>query len=212
MRWEQAQLDHHVTDIFGYHAVQMGMPQLQALRANRVPHRWLALPPELISHDEAYLPKIATCFESLAFETQSLDLVVLPHVLDLSHDPHQVLRETERVLRPEGRLIVMGFNPWSLWRMQGQWGQSISAFRLKDWLRLLNFEIEGGCFGCYRPACQNEKNLARVGFMEKAGDRWWPVFGATYMIMGIKRVRGMRFIGPAWKNTPLASHGDLKAT
>jgi hypothetical protein len=35
--------------------------------------------------------------------------------------------------------------------------------------------------------------------MEKAGDRWWPVLGALYMLTAVKRVRGMRLVGAIWK-------------
>jgi hypothetical protein len=35
--------------------------------------------------------------------------------------------------------------------------------------------------------------------MEKAGDRWWPVFGSVYLLQAVKRVRGMRVVGKAWK-------------
>jgi hypothetical protein len=41
LAWEQAQLDSHVADVFGFHALQLGLPELDALRANRMPHRWL---------------------------------------------------------------------------------------------------------------------------------------------------------------------------
>jgi len=30
-----------VADIFGYHAVQVGWPMVQALRSSRISHRWL---------------------------------------------------------------------------------------------------------------------------------------------------------------------------
>jgi SAM-dependent methyltransferase len=114
--WEQARLDALTADIFGFNAVQIGLPQVNALQANRMPHKWLSdthvptiqregAPPVVVVHDFAELP----------FASQSLDLVVLPHVLEFAAEPHQVLREVERVLIPEGQLIVCGFNPASLW-------------------------------------------------------------------------------------------------
>lgn len=116
----------------------------------------------------------------------------------------------ERVLIPEGQVIVCGFNPASLWgarqvlgRMSGahflpQNGEFISMPRLKDWLKLLNMEVSRGHFGCYSPPCSTEQWLNRFAFMEKAGDRWWPYLGAVYMVQAIKRVKGMRLIGPVW--------------
>jgi SAM-dependent methyltransferase len=156
-------------------------------------------------------------YAELPFASQSLDLVILPHVLEFAAEPHQVLREVERVLIPEGQVIVCGFNPASLWgarqaggRLGGahflpQDGEFISLPRMKDWLKLLNMEVNRGHFGCYAPPCNTETWLGRYAFMEKAGQRWWPYFGAVYMVQAIKRVKGMRLIGPAWKRRPLAT-------
>lgn len=211
--WEQARLDALTADIFGFNAVQIGLPQIAALNANRMPHRWLTnthVPPQ------ATLPiTLLHDFAELPFASQSLDLVVLPHVLEFSREPHQILREVERVLIPEGQVIISGFNPASLWslrqvagRLSGahflpQNGEFISLSRLKDWLKLLNMEVNRGHFGCYAPPCNTDQWLQRFAFMEKAGDRWWPYFGAVYIVQAIKRVKGMHLIGPAW-NTKVA--------
>ncbi len=37
--WEQDGMDRLVADIFGYHAVQLGLPGFELLRANRMPRR-----------------------------------------------------------------------------------------------------------------------------------------------------------------------------
>jgi SAM-dependent methyltransferase len=144
----------------------------------------------------------------LPFASESLDLVVLPHLLEFSSEPHQILREVERVLRPEGELVVLAFNPVSLWGVRKllaqppgvPWsGEFVSVLRMKDWLKLLNFEMRGGRFGCYRPPFESEQWLSRLGFLEHAGDRWWPVAGAVYLMQAKKRVAGMRVITPAWR-------------
>jgi SAM-dependent methyltransferase len=211
LEWEQAQLDAAVADVFGYHAVQCGEPAIDALRANRMPHRVVALRADdpLPAHDG---PRVRVeHFEELPFESQSLDLVVLPHVLEFTHDPHQVLREADRVLRPEGRLVVTGFNPVSLWgarQIAPGWllepflprdEHFIAVPRLRDWCKLLSFETDRARYGCYRPPCRSQLWLDRTRFMERAGDRWWPICGALYVVSAVKRVRGMRLIGPAWK-------------
>lgn len=217
--WEQGELDQAVADIFGFHALQLGLPELDTLRANRMPHRWIALdatsaPPE--SGAQASAAALLRCdFEALPIDSQSLDLIVMPHTLELANDAHLALREVERVLRPEGRLVILGFNPHSLWGLRQRLGQLrqrlshgaarplylpsegefIAYRRLRDWLRLLSFEVEGGRFGCYRPPFTSEKGLTRFGWMERMGDRWWPVFGAVYFLVAVKRVRGMRLVG-----------------
>ncbi len=210
--WEQARLDELTADIFGYNALQLGLPEIDALAANRMPNRWVS--DLMVPQADAATPRpvvIVHDFAELPFATQSLDLVVLPHVLEFSAEPHQVLREVERVLIPEGQVIICGFNPVSMWgmrqvagRMTGAhflplYGEFISVPRLKDWLKLLNMEINRGHFGCYAPPCATDRWLKRFAFLEKAGNRWWPYLGALYIVQAIKRVKGMRLVGPAWQ-------------
>ena len=225
-------MDRLVADIFGFHALQLGLPELDALRANRMQHRWLALdtayqhwspPAELapLVHGPVEIDSSLLCgapfslrcdFESLPFPSNSLDLVVLPHALELARDPHHTLREVERVLVPEGRVVIAGFNPaslWGLWQRMGRWGgkpalvlpqgEFIAYWRLRDWLRLLDLEVEGGCFGCYRPMVRQASSWDRLRWMEHAGDRWWPVLGAVYFVVAVKRVRGMHLVGKVKK-------------
>jgi SAM-dependent methyltransferase len=155
----------------------------------------------------------------LPFEAQSVDLLVMPHTLEFTSDPHRLLREAERVLVPEGQLIILGFNSLSLWGARQSLGkvagkpfvpsahEMIAFTRIKDWIKLLGFDLERGRFGCYRPPLLTEQWLARYQFMEAAGDRWWPIFGAAYMITAIKRVRGMRLIGPRKLKKPALAPG-----
>ena len=221
LEWEQHHLDGAVADLFGFHALQLGVPELDALRANRMPHRWVATDTARpgAADAEIDLPRCAVAlhcdFDALPFDSQSLDLVILPHGLELARDPHLALREVERVLVPEGRVVVVGFNPTSLWGLRQRLGhlrrriarggdaglflpnagEFMGYRRLRDWLRLLSFEVEAGRFGCYRPPVVSQKWLARLAWMERAGDRWWPVFGAVYFVVAVKRVRGMRLVG-----------------
>ncbi len=224
--WQQARLDMLTTDIFGFNAMQIGLPEVNALQASRMPNKWLTdthLPK--VEEDGTRTPIVVVHdFAELPFASQSLDLVILPHVLEFAEEPHQILREVERVLIPEGQVIVCGFNPASLWgvrqatgRLTGahflpQNGEFISLPRLKDWLKLLNMEVNRGHFGCYAPPCVTEKWLNRFAFMEAAGDRWWPYLGAIYVVQAIKRVRGMRLIGPAWKHKRATAQQGVPVT
>lgn len=204
MAWELERSDGVVSDIFGFHALQLGLPEIDFLRANRIPLR------RRIGEDGRV--DLRCDLRQLPFASASVDLVLLPHILEFHDEPHQILREVERILMPEGQVVVIGFNPFSLWGLRRHlprcpsgfpWnGRYLSVPRLKDWLALLSFEIDRGHYGCYLPPIDQEKWLQRLRPLELAGDRWWPITGGLYLIRAIKRVHGMRLIKPAWKNTP----------
>lgn len=87
----------------------------------------------------------------LPLHSDSVDMIILPHLLEFDADRLQTMREVERVLKPEGILVVLNFNPWNFWiTYQYFWkrqtpdssrGRLIRRSRLLDWLKLLNFEV-----------------------------------------------------------------------
>lgn len=220
LAWERAQMAAAVANVFGFHALQLGLPELDALEANRMPHRWLGTQTVAETPLKDALPgqrlALVTDFAALPFPSASLDLVVMPHALELARDPHGALREVARVLVPEGRVVIAGLNPVSLWGMRQRRahvyrrlglgrlylpdaGEFIGYLRLRDWLRLLNLEIEVGHFGCYRPSLSSPAWLQRFAWMDTAGARWWPILGAAYFLVAVKRVHGMTLLNPTWK-------------
>ncbi|MFA7503796.1 MAG: class I SAM-dependent methyltransferase [Burkholderiaceae bacterium] len=213
LEWEQACYDRAVADLFGYVALQLSLPEIDTLRNNRIPSRLYGLTrADATGHGVVKHSLLLEDDGDLPFRDQSVDLVTLPHVIEFSSDPHQLLREVDRVLRPEGRVVLTGFNPISLWGIRSavpaglrrpflpRESQMIALPRLRDWFKLLSFEFERGRYGCYRPPCRSDRWLERTRFMEAAGDRWWPICGALYSISAVKRVRAMRLVGPAWKS------------
>ncbi|MGL1833854.1 class I SAM-dependent methyltransferase [Rhodocyclaceae bacterium SMB388] len=209
LQWEQSRFDAMVADIFGYNAVQIGLPAQPFLRSNRISYR-------LSTAEQGEAQLLCDPF-ALPLATTSVDLVLLPHVLEYSRHPHQVLREVERVLVPEGSVIIAGFNPFSLFGLRRAlarrgasvpWqGHYFSAPRIRDWLTLLGFDTQSGGLGCYAPPMSSNKWIERWGFMDRVGSRWWPFCGGVYMLQGIKRVHGMRLITPKWRD----NHASKKA-
>ena len=239
--WEQQQADALLADVFGYHAVQLGWPQLQALRSNRMPHRWLAQAEFETSRTEdetplASLPSLYLDSRAWPWSADSLDLVVLPHALERSADPHACLREVARVLIPEGQVLITGLNPWSWWGWQQTRGQRlvkasgageqlpstlIAYRRLRDWLRLLGFEVQISRFGGCTPAAGSESWMQRLQWMDALGERWWPILGGVYLLLATKRVPAGRFIdgrrwrtvrSPAGATAPIARTDTLMGT
>ena len=229
--WERAQFEEAVSDVFGFHALQLGVPEIDGLHGNRMPHRWLSVDtPAPMPRPEGPAPTmpgrsaqrrvtLVSDYANLPFPANSLDLVILPHALEIGVDPHACLREVERVLVPEGRVVISGLNPVSLWGLSQrrakayrrigfgspflpEQGEFIGYWRLRDWLRLLSFEVETSRFGCYRPSVRSQAWLDRFAWMDTIGPRWWPIFGAVYFVVAVKRVRGMRLMGTPWKAAP----------
>jgi SAM-dependent methyltransferase len=203
MNWEQACCDATVADIFGYNALQIGLPQYDLLQANRIPFRQKA-------GTEGHIDTLCEP-TALPFSSKSIDLVVLPHILEFSPDPHQILREVERILIPEGQLIITGFNPYSTWGIKQKFNRSgefpwagnyLSIPRLSDWLQLLGFELDRGTLGCYAPPVTQRSWLQRWQHIESTSERWLNFSGAVYVLHAIKRTHGMRLITPNWKKKP----------
>lgn len=132
--------------------------------------------------DPAYLP----------LASDSIDAVLLPHTLERAADPHQVLREAERVLMGEGQLIVLGFHPWGPWGLRQQlafsapWGgRCIRAGRLREWLAVLGFETLYIKHYLFRPPFTHGGLLVKSAFLDRW--RWRPTAGA-YILAARKRV------------------------
>ncbi len=208
---EQAMFDAVVGDIFGFNALQMGMLSMDALKNSRIPHLLHVGNREGDTLCESdYLPFAESC----------IDLVCLPHVLEFSRNPHQTLREAERVLVPEGHLILTGFNPISAWGAkqalsnnkhcaQGEnypWqGHFFTLSRIKDWLALLGLEYVSGSMDAYEPPINDEQWLRRFHFVDKLGNKWWPMLGGVYFIVAKKRVVNITLLKPNWKKNALKS-------
>lgn len=212
--WEQQRCDEAVADIFGYHGLQLGLPMLQALRNNRMPRQWVAVPNADLNPDRAACQasesvQLCCAPEALPFAESSLDLLVMPHTLELCQDPHAALREAVRVLVPEGRLLLFGLNPYSLWGVQhglervqapglNAW-RGLPYWRVRDWMQVLAMDVVAADFGCHVPAVDAQVWLERWRWMDKLGNKVWPVLGGAYCVLAVKKVHGMRLMEPAWR-------------
>ncbi len=141
--------------------------------------------------------------EVLPLASGSVDVVVLIHQLEFAQRPHQVIREAARVLAPEGHLLVVGFNPLSLWglrrmlspsRSEPPWtGRYLSALRVGDWMQLLGLTPrphDGIALMPPLPQRLRRKKASgplNYGRSLGPGVRW---IGGVHLVMGQKRVAG----------------------
>ncbi|MGD8207922.1 MAG: methyltransferase domain-containing protein [Thiohalocapsa sp.] len=211
---ENACAERLLQDSFGHFLVQVGVPaQFRGAAAScRVRHR-LVLGEVLNGADRgatAGYQGIRALPYRLPLAPASVDAVLLPHTLDFCADPHQVLREVERVLIPEGRVVLFFFNPLSPWGMMRWWprrrrvpwcGGQLTPFRVGDWLRLLGLELESRDLLVFRPPLQRAF-LPRLQWLDRAGERFWPVFGGVFAVRAVKRVRALTPLRPSWKHPP----------
>lgn len=217
-RWELARFADALGHAFGDEAIQVGAPGLNVLHAHRFRSEALLMgadevmpcgqsPSRIIFAEPEYLP----------IKSNSIDLAVLPHTLDFSSAPQQVLREAVRILAPEGRLILSSFNTLGLWWLRHRTcvamggkpylptrTNPVPLTRLQDWLALLGLEVDRGIFGIYAPGFQSDARLAHWRWLDKAGDRWMPQCSNLFILQAVKRIPGTRLITPARRLTPTA--------
>lgn len=196
-----------VPDLFGYHIVQVGsLFGHDLMLGSRIQNRVVVqLPGEPTpSGPPAVLGRAA----ELPIESDSVDVVILPYVLEFEADPHGALREAARLLVPDGRLIVAGFSPrsliglWALARRRAgvaPWsGRYLSVGRLKDWMALLGFDVCGVDGHFFRPPVGNPRLLRRLEFIERVLGRAAPFLAGGYVLEARKRTSIVKPIRPRW--------------
>ena len=153
----------------------------------------------------------------LSVATDSIDAVFLPHTLELSESPHALLRESDRILRADGYLIVLGFVPSGLWGLRHLLSRDgyphghrymIRERRLRDWLTLLSFEVESVTPYCHTLPFEQIRRLGTFP-RERWAQRWLPFLAGSYMLCAQKRVHRLTPIRPAWKRPRLRAAGGL---
>lgn len=211
-----------MADLFGFHALQIGrVDDSDYLSSSRASHR-AVVALEWPLADEP--PGAMVCrAQALPLAADSVDVVVLAHVIEFESDPYQVLREVDRVLVGEGHVVVLAFNPfslWGLWRIALAWrdeppwcGRFVPPWRLKEWLKVLGFQISTVRYACYRPPLRSETAGRRLAFMEKLGAWWWPPLGGVVCIVGTKHLLPMTPLRPNWqRHRHLVPGGVAKPT
>ena len=205
-----------ISNVFGYHLLIVGSRDyLPALGAARVQHCTWLRPPDVLepeSEPGVVLPA-ARCSsvrgepDAMPVASDSIDIVILLHVIEFEEDPYAILRESERVLVPEGHLVVAGYNAlglmgaWNLFNRRGApWnGRFYTASRVRDWLSVLGFDTiaNEGCF--FRPPLPSARVLRRLQVFERLGPRLWPRLCGTWFLVTRKRTATPTLLRPGWR-------------
>lgn len=178
-------------DVFGYQGLQVGnlVPGLHLLQgAGLQRHLTLDAPGNVadIHADVTSLPVASDTMKAVAFF----------HTLDFCDNPHQALREADRVLTEDGQLLIVGFNPYSAfgarhvlsgWRGREPWnGRFYARHRVSDWLSVLNYRVLDSNAMFIRPPINSERMLRQLGKLERL-ERWMSPVGGLYIMRARKQ-------------------------
>ncbi len=196
-----------LTHVFGWQLLQIGAwGQTHTLMNAARTQRKAVLTYEAVDNIDGIMT-IRSRTDSLAIASDSVEAVLLPHTLEDTPDPHELLREVERILSGDGQLIILGFRPFSLWGTRNVFAvqgfppgteRLIGERRLRDWLKLLGFEVTDTRrylftwpWGGAVPRSQR--------LLEAMGNHLWPLLAGAYMLVARKRVYTFTPIRPRWR-------------
>jgi SAM-dependent methyltransferase len=191
---EVGALAEQLPQLFGYHLVMVDPPwESCSLADSRIPHHVIQRTGKVSGMETGVIGQT----DQWPVMTDTVDAIILPHTLEITSDPHQVLREADRSLIPDGHLVIIGFNPRSLWglrrwfsrRSAGMPWQSrfLSMNRLKDWLSLLGFDTLQCRYLFHRPPLKNQRMLERLQFLEPGNEQGRMLLAGAYILVAQKR-------------------------
>lgn len=201
-------------DVFGYYALETGVltGAQSFLRESRVTSRF-----SLGMMQNETVSAVGSP-EHLPFAFHNLDLVIASHALDCTTQPHQVLREIERVLVPEGHCILIGFNPFSFkglgslrhyHKRKDVHCHLYSTFRVREWLSVLGFDVLEITSAGFSPAVGGERTFQRTRWLDKLGSRLQLAIGSVYIIHAQKKVSTMTLLPSPRKTKPVLRPGII---
>lgn len=203
---EQEILAAWLAGIYGKHAILVGVPEQRVLlKSLEPPYHLLLTPLHSRYHD---INVIESHLHELPIASGSVDVVVLSHTLELVDNPRQVLTEACRIVKPEGHLMICGFNPYSLWGLKRVFMRKETIFpmrsflnngTIKRWLNLSDFELIKEATTLYSPPIENPAILKKLHFFEWLGERCHLPWGAVYVLMARAKVIPLTPIRWRWQ-------------
>lgn len=203
---ERCCLKKLLVNCFGKHELLIGVPQQQPLLNNSSLPIQILISPLINKNRSVHL--IEGNFYKLPIATGSIDLVLLPHSLEFMDNPQALLAESCRIVKPEGHIVIFGFNPYSLWGLaknllknnEMPWTNNfIPANKVIKWLGLADFELIKRKTLLYRPPLLNENIYRKLKILEFLGNKLWTPFGGVYMLMAKAKVIPLTPIKLHWQ-------------
>lgn len=196
-QWQKVCCQQSLSQLFGYRLGQIGISPRHSLLENLRPSHKFIL-------SRAHSDSSCQCeFDALPLPSDTIDIVLLHHVLDFSSHPHKALIEAARLVTAGGHIVIIGFNPFSLfglykwpgvvWPGKAIWRHnSLRKGRVIDWLQLLGFQVS------YRPLNCDKTNDDQLNQWKKKLSVQDLSRGAFYMIVAQKMVTPLKPIKPRY--------------
>jgi len=199
---EQGVISEPLSHLFGHHLVQIGGPRnFNLVTASPITHQvHLSLAVDSTFPDT----HIWAAPHMLPLTPESIDVFVLPHLFEFIDDSNALLKTIYQALAPNGHLIILGFNPYSLWgatryitqmtplrkQCTSPWsGQCLSMYKVRRKLWALNMYTAPPKTCFFRPPIKNIQALNRLLFTEGLGQLCWPLCGSVYLLMAQKLIQ-----------------------
>lgn len=204
LNYEKTFYQQTVANIFGYHALQLSLPNINFLENNKIINQY-------------HLNQNIKCnIEMLPFENNSVDLIICPHSIELTPNYYQVLSECYRIMAPKGKLIITGFNQYRfssnmIFKPKTPPLYYIKLKELQANLTKLNFQTIGGKFLSYCPPFKNPDIFNKFAVIDKIGDRWFPTFANIYALVLSKEVVSTTWLKPKNKSEIMPQIGIVKS-
>lgn len=205
LQMEAAAVQPHLQAHYGKHAVLVGVPhQVSLLNATALPCQTLLSP--LVSHHTT-CGIVESGLHELPFLSGSVDLVFLPHTLEHVQNPRQLLAEACRIIKPEGLIVIAGFNPYSALGVMQKFEKTralpfhfdfITAKQIENWLKLADFEIEQHVSLLCRPPLKEVKWFTRLRYLESLLTPF-PFLGGVHLTIARAKVIPLSPIRMKWK-------------
>lgn len=130
---------------------------------------------------------------ALPWAEHSFDCVIAAHLSENCNNSTVFAKSLFPILKPQGCLILTGFNPISLWRLRRRdmpdgLRNALPLPKLKNLLAETGWHIDEGRFINYLPPVQSSEAIRFWQFMEAAGNRWWPHGAAVYGLVLTRRL------------------------
>lgn len=208
---EQAMVERELAKCFGYQLLQLGVSRRIRLFDSSVVRTKVAasvIACEASTESDPQGCDLVVDPLFLPFESDSTDVVILHHVLEFSQQPHQLLREAARILAPHGTLIIIGFNPASLWgvwqALNGLFSSSvwqnrlINTMRLYDWLTLLDCNVAQVNYGFTGAPIVSYRWRRVLGFIDRFAEKLHLPFGSFFVVTAKKEIASLTPSRPKW--------------